>query len=130
MTKRLLFASFLWLAAALSLSARSFTNELSTALGKGDAKALAIHLGDKVNLLLKTENLQLEREKAAERLAHFFAMRKVRSFRLIHEGRRGDAGFLVGTLATDSGQWRVNCFFKRVGGRHCVYQIRMERIND
>ena len=130
MTKRLLFASFLWMVTALSLSAQSLAAEVATAFGKGDAQALAIHLGDKVNLLLEAENLQLERGQATERLTRFFARNRVTSFRVNHEGQRDDSAFLVGTLTTDSGRWRVNCFFKRVGGRHCVHQIRIERAND
>ena len=60
----------------------------------------------------------------------FFAENKVSSFNVNHEGKRDESSFIIGTLGTANGNFRVNCFFRKVQNKYVIHQIRIDKTNE
>ena len=63
-------------------------------------------------------------------LATFFNSNKVSGFNVNHEGKREESSFIIGTLTTANGNFRVNCFFRRVQNKYFINQIRIDKTNE
>lgn len=130
MKKRVL----LWIAgllfAASSLFAQSVPVGVVVAFKKGNSQELNRYLGDKVDLVIQNRSLNADKQTAQGTLASFFAANKVSGFNVNHEGKRDESGFVIGTLTTANGNFRVHCFFKRVQNRYLIHQIRIDKTNE
>ena len=60
----------------------------------------------------------------------FFTKNKVSGFNVNHQGKRDESSFVIGTLATTNGNFRVNCFLKKVQNQYLIHQIRIDKINE
>ena len=47
-----------------------------------------------------------------------------------HQGKRDESSFVIGTLTTTKGKFRVNCFLKKVQTQCLIHQIRIDKINE
>ena len=71
-------------------------------------------MGDKVNLVLQGRSTNVDKQKATAAMQEFFTKNKVSGFNVNHQGKRDESSFVIGTLATTNGNFRVNCFLKKV----------------
>lgn len=130
MKKRVLLflaSLFLW---SLLLLAQTVPEGVVVAFKKGSSQELQRYLGDKVDLLMNSRNVSNEREATLNNLTEFFARNKVSNFNVNHQGKRNESSFVIGTLSTDNGSFRVNCFFKLVENRYIVHQIRIDKTDE
>lgn len=97
------------------------------ALKKGNPQGLDRYLGEKVNVIIQKQNSDLDKAAAYSTLETFFNSNPVRGFEVRHEGQREGSSFVVGMLKTDNGDFRVNCFFKRIQNKYFIHQIRIEK---
>ena len=63
-------------------------------------------------------------------MQEFFTENKVSGFNVNHQGKRDESSFVIGTLATTNGNFRVNCFLKKVQNQYLIHQIRIDKINE
>lgn len=98
-----------------------------TALKKGDPQGLDRYLGEKVSVIIQKQTSDLDKTAAYATLETFFTSNPVKGFEVRHEGQREGSSFFVGVLKTDNGDFRVNCFFKRVQNKYFIHQIRIEK---
>lgn len=68
--------------------------------------------------------------KRQKELWLIFAENKVSSFNVNHEGKRDESSFIIGTLGTANGNFRVNCFFRKVQNKYVIHQIRIDKTNE
>ena len=61
---------------------------------------------------------------------HTATENKVSGFNVNHQGKRDESSFVIGTLATTNGNFRVNCFLKKVENQYLIHQIRIDKINE
>ena len=87
-------------------------------------------MGDKVNLILLGSSTNVDKQKATAMMQEFFAENKVSGFNVNHQGKRDDSSFIIGTLMTTKGNFRVNCFLKRVDNQYLIHQIRIDKTNE
>ena len=88
------------------------------------------YVGETMDLTIGSESGSKDRETALNEIAAFWETNKVVGFDVKHEGKRDESSFIVGTLKTVNGNFRVNCFFRRVGNRYVIHQIRIDKTND
>jgi hypothetical protein len=112
------------------LLAQEIPSEVASAFQKGNAELLAGHLGDNASVVLQGKPTNAGKQQATDAMRRFFADNKVSGFTTNHEGKRDESSFLVGTLATAKGKFRVNCFLRKVRERYLIYQIRIDNVND
>lgn len=112
----LLTCLFVWMS---SLSAQDVPAGAIAAFKKGNSQELNRYLGDKVDLIIQNRTTNANKKTAEETMAAFFDDNKVSSFDVNHQGKRDESSFIIGTLATKNGNFRVNCFFRKSTEQIC-----------
>lgn len=130
MNKRVVLLWVCLFAWAISVMAQDAPVGVITAFKKGSSQELGAYLGDKVELIVENRSSQVDRITAVGRMAVFFSGNKVSGFAVNHQGNRNESGFFVGTLTTAKGNFRVNCFFRKVNNKYVIHQIRIDKTNE
>ena len=123
----LLTCLFIWLS---SVFAQDVPVGVIVAFKKGNSQELSRYLGDKVDLIIQNKSTDADKPTAEGAMTDFFSMNKVSSFNVNHQGKRDESSFIIGTLATANGNFRVNCFFRRVQNKYVIHQIRIDKSNE
>lgn len=130
MKKQVLFWLFCLWTGVVALMAQEIPAEVLTAFQKGSPKGLTRYMGDKVELVILNKTTHADKEMASDILTDFFAKNKVSRFDVRHQGKRNESGFLVGTMQTGRGTYRVNCFLRKVNSNYIIHQIRIDKTNE
>lgn len=124
----------LWLTALLfsgsMLLAQDVPTGLVAAFKKGNTQELSKFLGEKVELIIQNQTTTANKQSAEATMNTFFDTNKVNGFNVNHEGKRNESSFIIGTLTTSNGNYRVNCFFKRIQDAYLIHQIRIDKTNE
>ncbi|MEG1660663.1 MAG: DUF4783 domain-containing protein [Bacteroides sp.] len=124
----------LWIAGLLFcvpvLLAQDISGGVAAAFKKGSSEALSLYLGDQVDLMIQNRPTKANHQVAADTMEAFFTDHKVSGFNVNHQGKRDESSFIIGTLNTASGVFRVNCFFKKIESKYLIHQIRIDKTND
>ncbi len=126
--------AFLLVAVALFLVTNICAQEVPAgvvqAFRKGSTQELQGYLNDKVELIVQNKSRKILKTEAETQLTAFFEANRVSGFTVNHEGKRDDSSFVVGTLTTANGNFRVNCFLRRVQNNYLIHQIRIDKTNE
>ncbi len=123
----LLTSLFIWMS---SVFAQDVPVGVIVAFKKGNSQELSRYLGDKVDLIIQNKSTDANKVTAEGAISDFFSLNKVSSFNVNHQGKRDESSFIVGTLVTANGNFRVNCFFRRVQNKYVINQIRIDKTNE
>lgn len=115
------FVAVLFGILSLSMQAQE-TNEVVQALRKVSSPELVKCLGEKVELITPDGVTYANREDARRELAAFFKRHRATGFKMLHQGRQEESGFVIGTLTTTDGNFRVNCYFRRQQEEYVIHQ--------
>ncbi|WP_299992418.1 DUF4783 domain-containing protein [uncultured Bacteroides sp.] len=124
----LLFASLVL--GMSSLWAQDTPVGVIVAFKKGNSQELNRYLADKVDLIIQNRPTNADKQTAERTMSSFFADNKVNCFDVNHQGKRDESSFIIGTLGTKNGNFRVNCFFRKVQNKYVIHQIRIEKTNE
>lgn len=124
----LLFASLVL--GISSLWAQDTPVGVVVAFKKGNSQELNRYLADKVDLIIQNRPTNADKQTAERTMSSFFADNKVNCFDVNHQGKRDESSFIIGTLGTKNGNFRVNCFFRKVQNKYVIHQIRIEKTNE
>ena len=112
------------------LMAQGVPDRVIEAFKKGSSRELGRYLSEKVDLTIVGKSTHADKSAAEKVMGDFFLRHKVGSFIVSHRGKRDESEFVVGTVATADGNFRVNCFFRKVGTNYVIHQIRIEKTNE
>ena len=127
MKKQLFVLWTLLFAGIVLLQAQEVPDGVVTAFQKSNPQSLERYMHQDVSLLLAGEkNEVMSRTQVVAAIRAFFAANKVKGFDVNHKGKRDESAFLVGTLRTSTGSYRVNCFLKKTGNNYLIHYIRIE----
>ena len=130
MKKRVLVGMTALLLSLSLLMAQEIPAGVITAFKRGSSQELSKYMGDKVNLVLQGRSTNVDKQKATAMMQEFFTENKVSGFNVNHQGKRDESSFVIGTLTTTKGKFRVNCFLKKVQTQCLIHQIRIDKINE
>ena len=130
MKKRVLLGMASLLLSVSLLMAQEIPAGVITAFKRGSSQELSKYMGDKVTLVLQGSSANVDKKKATAMMQEFFTENKVNAFDVNHQGKRDESSFIIGTLATTRGNFRVNCFLKKVQNQYLIHQIRIDKINE
>lgn len=127
-TIKLLLLSFGLLFGVTLLQAQSseVPSGIITALSDGNAGNLSGYLNDNVELVIGNQNDVFSKQQATGIIADFFRKNRVNSFDVLHKGNKDAASFVIGTLKTGSGNYRVYVLTRK--GE--IQQLRIETSNE
>ncbi len=113
-----------------SLFAQDIPAEVITAFKKGEPEILNAYLGNKLEVIINDKALVTDKENARKILTAFFRENKTLQFSVNHRGQRDESSFIIGTLQTVNGAYRVNCFLKKLQNNYVIHQIRIDKTNE
>lgn len=115
---------------AIAIKAQESCPQLTNAFKRGNAQELSTCFGSKVELVLSNSPKEYTKQEATEVVRNFFNSLKVNSFTVNHEGKRNESSFIIGTLVTSVGVYRINCYFKKKDNQFLIHQIRIDKSNE
>ena len=96
------------------------------ALNSGDANQISNYLNSNVELFIENKNDVFSKSQSTEIIADFFRKNRVNGFQLLHKGNKDAASFVIGTLKTSSGNFRLYVLTRK----NEIQQLRIEPSND
>lgn len=99
---------------------------ITEAFNKGSASMVAKHFSSTIEMMILDDENILSKSQAEILLKDFFNKHKPTSFKINHQGSRGNTSFAIGTLTTSSGNFRVSVFLKKDSANHLIHQLRVE----
>lgn len=113
-----------------SLFAQEVPTGVTDAFKRGNSQELSRYFGDKVTLIILNRTQNVDKRTAQTTLNTFFTENKVTNFSVNHEGKRDESSFIIGTLTTEKGNYRINCFLKKNENNYFIHQIRIDKANE
>jgi hypothetical protein len=125
--KLILLSAFIFCAIPL-LEAQSVEvpSAVITALNNGDASQLSNYLNANVELFIENKNDVFSKNQSTQIIADFFRKNRVTGFQLLHKGNKDAASFVIGTLKTSTGNFRLYVLTRK----NEIQQLRIEPTND
>lgn len=124
-----LFKAVLLLITISCFSARAdIYDDLAAAIRAGDARQIASHFDNKVDLALSSIEDVYSKAQAELLIKDFFSKNPPKSFNLVHKGSSKEGTlFAVGTLICTNGKtFRVSFVLKTVNGVNILQEFRFE----
>lgn len=101
--------------------------EIIVCLKSGNAKALSDYFNQNVELVVLDNDNVYSKAQAQQIVGNFFSSYSPEQFTVIHQGGRQDAKYVIGTLKTRNGQFRVYFLLKENEDRSYIHQLRIEK---
>jgi hypothetical protein len=98
------------------------------ALRSGNSSELSKYFDDNVELTLPDKSDSYSKAQAQVIVKDFFGNNGVKGFDLKHKGDSPTGHFCIGTLQTNSGNFRTNVFMKMKDNRDVIKEIRFQAI--
>ena len=96
------------------------------ALRTGDAAELSGYFDDNIELTLPDKANSYSKAQAIVILKDFFSNNVIKNFEVKHKGNNNGAQFCIGTLQTQSGNFRTTVFMKIKNNKEVVKDIRFQ----
>ncbi|MGC9342380.1 MAG: DUF4783 domain-containing protein [Bacteroidales bacterium] len=105
-------------------------NDVKKAFINANADLLLPHLSEQITLNITGEELEISKSEAASKINDFFDEHKVKNFSVKFEGSKSNSKFMIGTLFTEKGNFRINIFFKKEANKEVIHNLRIEKDNE
>lgn len=110
-----------------NISAQMITKDIVNAFEKGDAKEIAAHFHDNLELQVLDKVHITSKNQASRILQDFFKENKPVSFTVNYEGIKQGAKYGLGILETKEGKYRINLYFMDGQKEKQIYQLTIEK---
>ncbi len=117
--------------ALILVSYRSFDNmdAVITAIRSGNVNQLSSFFDVRVDISLPDKSDTYSKTQAEMVIGDFFNTNGVQNFKITQQGESGGNFFCTGVLQTRSGNYRTTLFFKHIGDKHFLQEIRFQSID-
>lgn len=95
-------------------------------LKAGDAKVVAAHFNDNIELVVLDRELVCSQAQGEQILKDFFVHYKPFEFKITHQGGE-DSSYAIGKMQTSNGNFRVYFLLKSKGGEAQIVQLRIDK---
>ena len=102
---------------------------ITKAIGDGDAATLGNYFDASIELTVLDKQDVLDKTQATEAVKNFFLKNKPRAYNMVHQGTsKGNAShYTIGDMQTASGNYRVYLYYKSVGDKVLIQEMRIEK---
>jgi hypothetical protein len=126
MSKKLLVILVSFASLALSFSQKS-VDDISNALKTGNAPGLSAYFHATIDLTIIQKQGTYSKSQAEQVVQNFFSSNKPSNFTVDHKGTSGEGSqYIIGTLSTSTGEYRVYVYFKNLNGVELIQTLRFE----
>lgn len=128
--KRFLLISIAGFLLSLGQLSAQNVSDIESAFQKANIAQIADQINSTVDLTLPSEDSSVSREECVTIVSRFLRTVSPKDFSVIHQGNRGETKFMVCSLSTARGNFRVHLLFKKVNSQFLISQIRIEPSNE
>ena len=108
-------------------SGQNSVDEISAALKSGNAKALATYFHATIDLTILQKQGTYSKSQAELIVQNFFTENKPSNFEVDHNNTTNEGSkYIIGTLTTSTGEYRVYIYFKNLNGAELIQTLRFE----
>ena len=126
MMKKLLVLIVWFASVSLSFSQKS-VDDISNALKTGNAPGLSAYFHATIDLTIIQKQGTYSKSQAEQVVQNFFSSNKPSNFTVDHKGTSGEGSqYIIGTLSTSTGEYRVYVYFKNLNGTELIQTLRFE----
>jgi len=121
--------SSLLIATVIMLSSFMQTSNIDEVIGalrSGNANEMSKHFDENLELTLPSKSDSYSRSQATLILKDFFNNNGVKGFDVKYKSEQGGGQFAIGTLQTQSGNFRTTIFMKTKSSKDVVKEIRFQ----
>lgn len=101
-------------------------NEIITGLKSGDAKTVASHFNENIELIILDKENVCSQAQGEQILKDFFSRNKPSDFRITHQGGE-ESSYAIGKMSTSGGNYRIYFLLKSKGNKSQIVQLRIDR---
>lgn len=99
-----------------------------TGIKNGNAVQVTDNAGANFSLTIMDKSNNYSKTEAQQAIKDFFTKNSVKGFEVKHKGNSPNGQYAIGTLSTGSGNYRVNIFMKKEGGKEVIKELRFQLI--
>ena len=102
---------------------------ISKAISEGDYATLGTYFDQNVELTVLDKQDQYDKAQATQALKDFFSKNQPKSFSPVHQGnaKGGTSHYTIGDLTASTGNFRVYLYYKTVGDKFIIQEMRIEK---
>jgi len=108
------------------ISSGQIPGQIITGLKAGDAKMVASHFNENIELIVLDRELVCSQAQGEQILKDFFTRNKPTDFKITHQGG-DDSSYAIGKMQTGSGNFRVYFLLKSKAGKFHIVQLRIDK---
>lgn len=101
--------------------------DITSSLQVGNASKLAGSFNQNVELVVLDDENVYSKAHAEQIIGNFFKNNKPTKFSIVHQGGKGDSNYAIGTLHTESQDYRVYILLKTSNNAKLIHQLRIEK---
>lgn len=116
----------LWLSTIPSISFGQISNQIVSGLKAGDAKMVASHFNENIELVVIDKELVCSQAQGEQILKDFFTRNKPTDFKITHQGS-DDSPYAIGKMQTVNGNFRIYITLKSKGGKSQIVLLRIDK---
>ncbi len=123
---RLILIFVVWFIFYPFVSNGQIPQQIISGLKAGDAKIVASHFYDNIELVVLDRELVCSQAQGEQILKDFFIHHKPFDFKITHQGG-DDSSYAIGKMHTGSGNFMVYFLLKSKGGVAQIVQLRIDK---
>ena len=124
------FALFFGVSNVFSQTTPTVSQTAIDALNSGNAVTLSALFSNSVELIIENRSGIFSQQQANGIIADFFRRNSVTDFTVLHKGVKDASSFIIGTLRTSNGAFRVYLLIRNTENQDVIQQLRIESSND
>lgn len=102
--------------------------DITNALKTGNAPGLSAYFHTTIDLTIIQKQATYSKSQAEQVVQNFFSSNKPSNFTVDHKGTSGEGSqYIIGTLNTSTGDYRVYIYFKNLNGAELIQTLRFEQ---
>lgn len=102
-------------------------DDIVTALKSGSADKMARYFDNMVDVSIPGKSNTFSKGQAEMVVKDFFALNKVKNFEVQHSGSNPSSNFIIGTLTTNSGNYRTTVYMRSRGDKQLIQGVEFEQ---
>ena len=115
---------------AITDSKGQLPDSIIEATQNANAKELSNYFNGKIELVLPQKSGVFSESQAKLVLEDFFKHNPIKSFKIIHQGKRENSAFAIGKYQSTNNVYRFYFLTKNKENKTYIHQLRIEKEND
>lgn len=129
MTKpRIIFTIVMFLAFACKTYSQGSVSMIEKGFSSGDEYVVGKNMAERVFYVIYPTRKMLPKDGAVKMLGEFFAEKQARNFSVVHDSRQDNVRYIIGTLTTAKGEYRIHLLLNVSDTKEEITQIRIESL--